>query len=156
MLNDSITKNQIDGWNNEKPIEQWIDELTIDEENISGELINYKFNIDVIGQKKHSILGGDILLTTSQYPTLQLYLYVEMKINIFSEYIWAGFNEELNQPNKLLLGRDCAAFNRNALTELLKQICNDFGIAEPLDFESENMNGICPTGFKDDCSQFRF
>lgn len=66
-----------------------------------------------------------------------------MKKNVFSEQIWAGFNEELDQPNKLLLGKEFAGYNRNVLSSILEQIRKDFGIEQSLTFESENMEGMC-------------
>nr|WP_199002623.1 hypothetical protein [Flavobacterium sp. ASV13] len=135
----------------------WLDNLQVIEDSIESTLADYYFDVCLEGKKKHIIKdGATFLLTSDDYPTSSIYLSLWMKINIFSERIWAGFNEELNQPNKLLLGKECAAYNRNILASLLEQMKNSFGIEQPFTFESENMSGTCATGFEDDCSQFRF
>lgn len=135
----------------------WLDNLKVIEDSIESTLADYYFDVCLEGKKKHFIKdAATFLLTADDYPTSKIDLSLWMKINIFSEQIWAGFDEELDRPNKLLLGKECATYNRNVLSNVLEQIKKDFGVEQPFTFESENMSGACETGFRNDCSQFRF
>ncbi|MFC0781002.1 hypothetical protein [Flavobacterium sp. HJSW_4] len=141
----------------QEDFDSWLDNLEVIDESIERTLADYYFDICLEGSKKHIIKDAAFFsLTADEYPANSIELSLWMKINIFSELIWAGFNEELNQPNKLLLGKECAEYNRSVLASLLEKIKKDFGIEEPLTFESENMDGAYENGFKNDCSQFRF
>ncbi|TDW52271.1 hypothetical protein EV144_101960 [Flavobacterium sp. 270] len=137
--------------------DSWLDNLQVIDNSIESTLANYYFDLCLEGKEKHVIKdGATFLLAADDYPTSSISLSLWLKINVFSELIWAGFNEESNQPNKLLLGKECAEHNRNVLSGIIEQIKKDFRIEQPFIFESENMNGICATGFKNDCNQFRF
>lgn len=141
----------------EEDFDLWLNNLEVIEDSIESTLADYYFDVCLEGKEKHVIKEGiSFLLTADDYPTSSISLSLWMHINVFSEQIWAGFDEELDQPNKPLLGKEYAAYNRNVLKNILEQIKKDFGIEQPFTFESLNMSGACATGFKDDCSQFRF
>ncbi|KUJ60598.1 hypothetical protein AR687_17660 [Flavobacteriaceae bacterium CRH] len=136
--------------------DSWLNNLQVIEDSIESTLADYNFDVCYEGKEKYIIKdGASFLLAADEYPTSSIFLSLWMNINIFSELIWA-FDEELNQLNKLLLGEEYAAYNRNVLASVLEQMKNSFGIEQPFTFESENMSGACATGFKNDCSQFRF
>lgn len=137
--------------------DSWLDNLQVIDDSIESTLADYHFDVCLEGKQKYIIKdGASFLLTADDYPTSTISLSLWMNINVFSERIWAGFNEALDQPNKLLLGEECANYNRNVLANTLEKIQRDLGIEQPFTFESENMSGACATGFENGCSQFRF
>jgi len=156
ILYDRQSKELVKEWKEgDGDVLEWIKILDIDESRIELNPYDYRFNIllQSNNNKLHEIKDGGLIgLTYEHYFKIVFWI----KVNVFSERIWAGFNEELNQPNKLLLGEEYASYNRKVLAEVISKIREDFGVKEPTTFESENMTGICETGFKDGCYQFRY